>query len=539
MNNCKNLFKIFVLTFILFFVYDKSAMAADVSIKPSSLYGIEGQAYDISINVSNVSNLYGASLEWTYNKSLVSIENYSIGLFPDNKIYKIQKNDTSTGKLDLAITMLGQSNSLNITNESTLFKIRIKTLGKGQLDFNFLNNFKIKLADSSANAINFNYKNLSFPLYEKVFIQSITTDKPTPQGIGQDVRLKANVAGGKDILYKFTIFDGKTWKVVQDYSASDTYLWKPASVGSYRLWVDVKDKSSPNRVDSFREINYTIKDFEFYSITTDKPSPQTLGNKIKVTANTSGGQDWLYRFTIFDGYTWKMVQDYSENNIYYFSPAKEGNYRIWVDVKNRYSNNAVDKFREINYTIKNFDFSSITTDKPSAQTVGNKIKVTANTSGGSDLLYRFTIFDGYTWKTVQSYSANNVYYFTPTKAGDYRIWVDVKNRYSNNTVDKFREISYKIINNFDFYSITTDKPSPQTVGNKIKVTANTSGGPDLLYRFTIFDGYTWNIVQSYSANNIYYFTPAKAGNYRIWVDVKNRYSGNGVDKFREIYYKVN
>lgn len=104
----------------------------------------------------------------------------------------------------------------------------------------------------------------------------------------------------------------------------------------------------------------------------------------------------------------------------------------------------------INYTSANLQISlsstslkidSINTDKKSPQSVNSTIKISTTSTANVSLTYKFWIHDGSSWKAVQDFSSKDYYDWTPTSAGTYKLWIDVKDS-SGNIVSK--EISYII-----------------------------------------------------------------------------------------------
>lgn len=194
---------------------------------------------------------------------------------------------------------------------------------------------------------------------------------------------------------------------------------------------------------------------------------------------------------------------------------------------------------------------ALSTDKSSPQTVNTTIRITANASGGSSLLYKFIINDGSGSREMHDYSSSNYCDWTPSAAGKYVISVYVKDENSNNEPDALKEMNFVIEAPVDqplvFSSITTDKPSPQPANTSIRITANASittdkvspqpakstirvsanvsGGSNLIYRFIFFNRSNLRTeVKDYSSSNYCDWTPTKAGKYTISVYVKDKKS---------------
>lgn len=94
-------------------------------------------------------------------------------------------------------------------------------------------------------------------------------------------------------------------------------------------------------------------------------------------------------------------------------------------------------------------------------------------------------------------------------------------------------------NGINLYSITTDKPSPQKVYSQINITSNASGPSEILSKFSIYDGVSWRVLQDYSSSSNCSWTPVRAGNYTIRVEVKAPNSSNSSDSSMDLSYRVN
>ena len=185
--------------------------------------------------------------------------------------------------------------------------------------------------------------------------------------------------------------------------------------------------------------------------------------------------------------------------------------------------------------VSQFKLNNINVNLSSPQEVGTPIRITPEVSGGTgNLQYKYWIwFDG-KWTVVQDFSSSSSYEWTPTQAGNYKIWVDVKD--SMGTM-KSKEISYVVTEAaLNLSKIKVDKASPQEVGTPVKITPEVSGGTgNLQYKYWIwFDG-KWTIVQDFSSSSSYEWTPTQAGNYKIWVDIKDSME---TTKSKEISYVV-
>jgi hypothetical protein len=81
----------------------------------------------------------------------------------------------------------------------------------------------------------------------------------------------------------------------------------------------------------------------------------------------------------------------------------------------------------------------------------------------------------------------------------------------------------------ELLSLTMNKPSPQPVGTPITFTAAVSGGTaPYQFKWTLFNGVSWNMVQQWSTSSSFTWTPTAAGSgyqMAVWV----RSAGNTVE----------
>jgi SpoIID/LytB domain protein len=317
--------------------------------------------------------------------------------------------------------------------------------------------FSVHVKDVGSSASYDDYGVLDYKISNRsadpVVMQDVITDKNSPQLANTAINITANATGGTIKLYKFNIYDGKTWIVAQQYSTKNTYAWEPATAGNYKVSVHVKDQSSSKSYDSYKAFEYKITmpapstPVKIESIVTDKTSPQPANSTIKVTANATGGTTKEYKFWVSkDGGAYVRVQDYTTNNSYNWNPTAPGNYKINVHVKDSASSKSYDTYKVIDYVVTKDQVivQSITTDKVSPQAINTSINVTANAVGGDSLLYKFNIYDGTKWTVLKEYSAEKTLQWIPLKSGSYKFSVHVKDAKSEKAYDAYGVKFYNI-----------------------------------------------------------------------------------------------
>ncbi|QNF27363.1 MULTISPECIES: triple tyrosine motif-containing protein [Metabacillus] len=389
-------------------------------------------------------------------------------------------------------------------------------------------------------------------LMEAVHIDKIDTNVSSPQEVNKAINISVVATGGTEKLYKFFLNDGTGWKVLRDYSTNNVYEWVPEKAGDYQVSVYVKDRNSTKEQDDFKITNFKITEpiitsVKLNSVTTNLSSPQQVNKEIQINAEATGGTEKLYKFYLYDGTGWKVLRDYSTNNVFKWVPVKSGDYQISVYVKDRNSTKEQDDFKIIPYKvtepiIKPVEINSVTTNLLSPQQVNKEIQINAEATGGTEKLYKFYLHDGTGWKVLRDYSTDNVYKWVPAKPGDYQVSVYVKDRNSTKEQDDFKLITFKItepiITSVKLNSVTTSLSSPQQVNKEIQINAEATGGTEKLYKFYLHDGTGWKVLRDYSTNNVYKWVPTKPGDYQVSVYVKDRNSTKEPDDFKVINYSI-
>jgi N-acetylmuramoyl-L-alanine amidase len=392
-----------------------------------------------------------------------------------------------------------------------------------------------KMAQKIADTI-INYYNLN-----NVKITSITLDKESPQVNNTPITIKANATGGSTKLYKFNIYGGEEWSVLQDYSTNNTFKWVPSNPGNYKFSVHVKDINSNEKYDDYSAFYYSINEpVTMNVINTSLNSPQVTDTTIKIVANGSGGSEKLYKFWVYDGKTWSALTDYTTSNEYYWKPTTTGNYKFSIHIKDHSSNKEYDDYGVIYYNIvAKAKINNVTLDKNSPQSLSSIINITATGTSGIEPQYKFWLFDGDKWSVLKDYSTSNTYTWKPTSPGEYKFSIHIRDKYSSNQYDDYFAFKYVVVDSPDMTSVSTDISSPSKVNTDINITATAVDGTQKLYKFWVYNGESWNVLQEYLPSNSYTWTPKTSGNYKISVHVKDINSVNEYDDYGAFYHLVN
>jgi hypothetical protein len=361
---------------------------------------------------------------------------------------------------------------------------------------------------------------------------TLTPDLQSPQLPGTIVNFLAVATGGTgSYQYEFQRrVQGGAFAVVQPYSTNPTYRWDTTGVveAVYEVTVNARNVGSTSLAESAQTITYIIGNppATGVNITTDLPSPQLPGTAVLFTASGTGSSGYQYRFWLYDGVSWSMVQDYGVGSTWSLPASTPvGNYTIAVDVR---SSTAVyrDAVGYLAYQVAVPGPATgvdIITNLPSPQPSGIAVQFTASGVGSFGYQYRFWLYDGVSWSMVQDYGVGDTWSLpASTPAGNYTIAVDVR---TSTAVyrDAVGYLPYQVSvpGPATGVDITPDDPSPHPPGTAVLFTASGTGSSGYQYRFWLYDGVSWSMVQDYGVGSTWSL-PASTpvGNYTIAVDVR-------------------
>jgi putative cell wall-binding protein len=153
------------------FAYAASTVPS-ISYTTSKTKVYTGDQFDINVNINNVTDLYGASIDFQYDPSLIKVLDIRKGsVFGSAKVNSsiLQRKD-STGYISFYTSLIGSVSGINST-KSTVFVIKVQALKTGAFSLKTIstndklqangNNVRIKLANSklSNNTINYTANN--------------------------------------------------------------------------------------------------------------------------------------------------------------------------------------------------------------------------------------------------------------------------------------------------------------------------------------------------------------------------------------------
>jgi N-acetylmuramoyl-L-alanine amidase len=301
-------------------------------------------------------------------------------------------------------------------------------------------------------------------VFKDVTVRDAATKPPaiaqvTGFSIGSDFQLgKAHTIIGtgtsaNNVLYQFWVKDHSkgTWALTQDYSANGTFVWTPAKIGDYRVEMHVKDQYSSKEFDNIAFKDVTVRDAaakppEIAKVTGfNIGSDFQIGKSHTITGTGTSTNKVLYQFWVKDYSkgTWALIQDYSENENLIWTPAKTGDYRVEMHIKDQYSINEFDNIVFKDVTVKDIVTQPIAVAKVTDFItglnfqIGKSYIITGRATSTNKVLYQFWIKDNSKgmWSLAQDYSEKSSFTWTPAKIGNYTLRMHVKDQYSKNGFD--------------------------------------------------------------------------------------------------------
>ena len=174
MNFKKSTALVLILTFMFSIVYGiplnvKAASNSRVYFT-SDQNVVVGQDFNIYVNADNLTDLYGASIEFCYDDTILQINSVQVGSFYNGKVqdtdYTVIKSGPANGQVSIDLSLLGTkySSGLAATTGAQLFVIKAKALKASTVSLKPIsdyssslsatgNNMRVKLADSNGDQI--------------------------------------------------------------------------------------------------------------------------------------------------------------------------------------------------------------------------------------------------------------------------------------------------------------------------------------------------------------------------------------------------
>ena len=309
---------------------------------------------------------------------------------------------------------------------------------------------------------------------ENAEITEFTVDKESPQKVGTSIRLSGKAeASLKGTKYRYIVYDGQSWSDIRTSDKLEEAEWSPEREGEYLLCFQL-ELGGGRTVNEFK--NYSIKGL--YTEVTDI-KVGGLSEEGDITLETeviSTDTNLKYTYLVYDMSAWKAIKYNSESAEVKWSPEKEGQHLLHVEVTG--DSGKTYTYEKMVTVTDDLEIVSFSTDKVPPQKVGTTVKllgeVTPSKLGGE--VYRYIVFDGYEWKDIKTSSILEEAEWTPSKNGNYILCLQVIvkggrqiNQFVNFTISDLHEImgdSYTSVNQMVAYFESSGKTYPAEVMKK-------------------------------------------------------------------------
>lgn len=372
-------------------------------------------------------------------------------------------------------------------------------------------------------------------------------DKASGQNIGTSIKLTATAEGGTaPYKYKFYYELGDQTTIVADFQDASFVDYQLKEPGSCTFYVVVKDSKNKTYTKAYPD--YVVINEPVVTLAADKQSSQYINTDITLTATVTdktGTAPFIYNFYYKLGEETEIIEENSGDNKATFRPSEGGTYTLFVEVEDAEGLVRTAEIKEYlivdELSVGSF-IATPTKDDKKRPEINTVVKLEAQGAGGKTG-YQYRFYYELTDKTfeIQGFSSKNTAEFSPTTAGAYTLYVDVKNgsgKVSTQMIEAYTVVDTPVIN-----SLVTDLPSGQSVKTPITLTADVSGGTEP-YQYSFFyqlgSGSKTQIVEDAASknDNKIIFIPIEKGTYKLYVEVKDADPNSSVVTKMITSYKV-
>lgn len=381
--------------------------------------------------------------------------------------------------------------------------------------------------------------------YEEIKIRSFKSDVKSPQAAGTVINLRADVDGGRELLYRY-IIEGP---ISEDsgYIRGNECVWEPRDEGKYKITLKVKDISFEGDHEDITSIQYEIfnkgeKPVRISDVKCDKGRKCIIGDKINIKVKTDGGIKPLYKFTIYKEGIQKESIDYGINNWIDFIPAESGTYEVDIKVKDEFSSRPYDASTSLFIDAKDYiaaDIDYVLLNSKEIYLVDDIINVEAIVKNTKDVLVKFvTKINGYEVENT-GFVTEKAIKIKPKCPGKYSFVIYAKNVKSTEEYDSKKEVSIYVQEVTPVNSTKIQLYSDEfKIGQEVTFEATSHGGKEVCYEFYIMINGEWVLSQSYSRKSYYTFVPFKNGSYRVLVLAKSFHKDIPYEDYDTIEFEV-
>lgn len=383
----------------------------------------------------------------------------------------------------------------------------------------------------------------SVKAYDDVVIKGFTSDINSPQLNGSEIKFKADVDGGKELVYRYVI-EGD---VAEDsgYIRGNEYIWESKKEGEYTITLYVKDISYDGEYEDKKIINYSIdkkadRPVRIIDIMMDSKKTVLAGEPINIKVKAEGGISLKYSFLIYKDNKEESRVEFSDSNWINFVPEEKGEYEIEIRVKDKYSSKEYDSHTFVYIKAKDYlpgDIDYILLPHRSHYLVGDLLEVETIVQNTRSILVRYvTKINGHLVEDTGFIQSKKIK-IKPKCSGKYTFEVYAKNIKCEEEFDSKKDISIYVSEATPVTDtqITCDRESIKC-NEEVTFKVASVGGKDVCYEFYIMEKGNWVKTQSYSKKDYYTFIPFLRGEYKVMVLSKSFYKKVNYEDYEEFTF---
>ena len=381
--------------------------------------------------------------------------------------------------------------------------------------------------------------------YNDIKIKDFTPDISSPQINGSTVNIKANVEGGRELVYRY-IIDGPI-SYDTGYVRGNEYSWETKQEGKYKITLLVKDISFDGEYEDKKVLSYIVdkksdKPIRIHDVIIDKEKTTLVGHPVNFKVIAEGGISLSYSFVIYKDNKEKERVPYSNSNWFNFIPKEKGEYQIEVMVKDKYSNKEYDSNTFAYLKVRDYlpgKIDYILLPHKDHYIVGDTIEVESIVQNTKSVLMKYiTKINGYIVEDT-GYIVNKRFKGKLPCAGKYTFEVYAKNEKCQGEFDSKKEFNIYVSEAVPVTNtkISLDKEVVE-VNQEVTFSVDSIGGKDVCYEFYIMEKGNWIKAQSYGRKKYYTFIPFLKGEYRVMVLAKSFYKKVNYEDYDEVTFVV-
>lgn len=380
--------------------------------------------------------------------------------------------------------------------------------------------------------------------YEKIIINSFTSDYSSPQPIGRKVVFKALAAGGKNLKYRYKI-EGN-YGEDSGYINSNYYEWETKYEGEYKITLFVKDDGYEGAYEDKTEIKFLVDKKVGKSVRINnvlyKEEKYYLINKTINIKTIAEGEDVRYSFLVYKDD--KKIEEvgYGSVNWVDFTPTKVGTYHLEIRVKDKSSPREYDAHTVIYFNITDYipgEIDYVLFPAREYYVVGDELELQAVMQHTQENMVKFIIkIDGHIVEDSGFINEKKLK-IIPKRSGKYSFEIYSRNKRCKEEFDCKKEMHIYVQ---EASPVINTKLQSDTINFKknreITFAVSSQGGKDVCYEFYLMEKGNWNKVQGYSRKNYYGFVPYTKGKFKILVLARSYYKKCAYEDYDEITFIV-